>query len=84
MKLVLKDAILVLEYLRVVLLVVDCNVQINQSFDLHLFQNILLSIAVEEISHAEAMSLHFGDKAVVQAKCSFLIICLKSVIHGVS
>ena len=72
-----------LQHLRVVLLVVDSNVKVNQSFDLHLFQNILLAVAVEVIAHAEAVSLHFRNKAVVKAESPFLILSLESVIHRV-
>lgn len=83
LELELEDSILMLKNSVVVLLVVRGDVQVDQLFDLHLFEDVFLVNAGFVLFIAEAAGLEFGHQRVVEAECSILVLDAGVVIHCV-
>ena len=64
----------------VMLFVLTSDVETDELFNLHLFQNVLLSNAIRSVSPFETMTFDSWYKAVVETECFILVFDMSEVI----
>ena len=62
------------------LFVLTSDVETDELFNLHLFQNVLLSNAIRSVSPFETMTFDSRYKAVVETECFILVFDMSEVI----